>query len=212
MAKSTKKPLTDVRKMPSQKRSAETLGYILEAGTRIIDEAGFEGVSTTGVAKLAGVSVGTLYQYFPNKEALVAAIIESCARGEIEMVEQAIFANIEKPFPTICREAIKIMFAYHAKHPNRQLVVAKEIMRIGREDIVHDYELQVVTLVEQFLSANRDKIAIKNTETAAFIIVYNLENIFRTISMVRPEYFTDEEFIEETITSVMRYIMPHENN
>jgi AcrR family transcriptional regulator len=63
------------RKKPRQPRSAETVASILEAAAQVLEAAGFEGFNTNAVARRAGVSIGSLYQYFPNKKALTIALI-----------------------------------------------------------------------------------------------------------------------------------------
>lgn len=64
------------RKLPRQQRSAETVERILSAAARIFDERGYRGTTTNHVAQQAGVSIGSLYQYFPNKDALLVALAE----------------------------------------------------------------------------------------------------------------------------------------
>jgi AcrR family transcriptional regulator len=76
MFKRTRRVALKPRKYPAQPRSADTVASILEAAARILERHGFAGYNTNAVAALAGVSIGTLYQYFPNKDALVAALIE----------------------------------------------------------------------------------------------------------------------------------------
>ncbi len=63
------------RKAPKQARSLETVRVIVEAAARILEERGHGGFSTNAVAERAGVSVGSLYQYFPSKDALIGALI-----------------------------------------------------------------------------------------------------------------------------------------
>lgn len=63
------------RKTPRQERSAATCAAILEAAARILETSGSQGLTTNHVAVLAGVSVGTLYQYFPAKEAILAELV-----------------------------------------------------------------------------------------------------------------------------------------
>lgn len=64
------------RKRPGQARSVETVAVILEAAARILEERGLGGYTTNAVAARAGVSIGSLYQYFPGKDALTAALLE----------------------------------------------------------------------------------------------------------------------------------------
>ncbi|WP_322012078.1 TetR/AcrR family transcriptional regulator [Paraburkholderia sp. J12] len=66
----------DARKQPTQRRAAATVDAILEAAARILETSGLPGYTTNAVAERAGVSVGSLYQYFPNRDALTAALIE----------------------------------------------------------------------------------------------------------------------------------------
>ncbi len=63
------------RKTPVQRRSAATVEFVLDAAARILDEDGLAGLNTNAVARRAGISVGSLYQYFPGKEAIVSALI-----------------------------------------------------------------------------------------------------------------------------------------
>jgi AcrR family transcriptional regulator len=62
------------RKQPRQRRSRDTVGVILAAAARVIAERGYEAATTNHIAIRAGVSIGSLYQYFPNKASLAAAL------------------------------------------------------------------------------------------------------------------------------------------
>ena len=88
--KMARRPLTNPRKIASQERSRATVDALVEATARILVREGFDKASTNRIAEVAGVSVGSLYQYFPSKEALVAAVIErhnqeimQAVRGEL---------------------------------------------------------------------------------------------------------------------------------
>src|ERR1700679_3626916 len=70
------RPRTVPRKAPQQQRSRETVDVILAATARVLVKEGFDHASTNRIAEAAGVSIGSLYQYFPSKESLVAALIE----------------------------------------------------------------------------------------------------------------------------------------
>lgn len=64
------------RKTPKQTRAEETVATIVEAAAQVLESAGVEGFNTNAVAERAGVSIGSLYQYFPNKDALIVALIQ----------------------------------------------------------------------------------------------------------------------------------------
>jgi AcrR family transcriptional regulator len=79
------------RKQPRQARAQHTVEAIFEASARILEEHGHGGFTTNAVAELAGASIGTLYQYFPDKDALLGALI---ARETARLVDEAEAAGV----------------------------------------------------------------------------------------------------------------------
>src|ERR1700677_3879026 len=77
------------RKLPVQARSAASVDAILEATIQVLLSVGKQRLTTTRVASRAGVSVGTLYQYFPNKSALLQAVLRRHLDEVTEAVERA---------------------------------------------------------------------------------------------------------------------------
>jgi AcrR family transcriptional regulator len=65
---------TNPRRLPSQARSRATVDAIIQAAAYILTEIGWEGLTTNAIAERAGVNVGSLYQFFPNKEAVIAEL------------------------------------------------------------------------------------------------------------------------------------------
>jgi AcrR family transcriptional regulator len=77
------------RKQPAQPRSNRTVGVVLEAAAHILEERGFEGYTTNSTAERAGVSIGSLYQYYPGKDAITIALIEQESAVLLEAVAKA---------------------------------------------------------------------------------------------------------------------------
>lgn len=77
------------RKLPVQARSAHTVEAVLEAAARILETHGLAACTTNAIAERAGVSVGSLYQYFPNRDALTVALIERETAQLLADVERA---------------------------------------------------------------------------------------------------------------------------
>lgn len=77
------------RKAPRQARAEETVTSIIEAAAQVLEANGFEGFNTNAVSRRAGVSIGSLYQYFPGKDALMLALIQ---RGSRQFLDDAAIA------------------------------------------------------------------------------------------------------------------------
>lgn len=86
---STFLPLPKPRKAPQQARSRATVEVIRQAGIQVLVAEGLQGCTTTRVAERAGVSVGSLYQYYPNRQALLVALLEWHLQAVVHAVEQA---------------------------------------------------------------------------------------------------------------------------
>ncbi|MCA9490762.1 MAG: helix-turn-helix transcriptional regulator, partial [Myxococcales bacterium] len=76
----------DPRKSPRQQRSEQTVAVLLQATARVLVDTGWDRASTNRIARAAGVSVGSLYQYFPNKESLVLALARQHAEEVVAML------------------------------------------------------------------------------------------------------------------------------
>jgi AcrR family transcriptional regulator len=83
MSQKPRQPKLNPRKQATQARAAKTIEIILEAAAHILERDGFAGYTTNAIAKRAGVSIGSLYQYFPNKDAVTIALIDRESAGLI---------------------------------------------------------------------------------------------------------------------------------
>jgi AcrR family transcriptional regulator len=100
----TPKPLRP-RKIPRQKRSAGTREQILEAAARVFVEHGHSAGTTNRIAEAAGLSIGSLYQYFPNKDAILLQL----AQRHIEQGRQAVAAALADGLPATWPERVAVM-------------------------------------------------------------------------------------------------------
>ena len=80
----------DLRRTPLQARGQATFERILDATARLLEEVGTEGISTNLIAKAAGVNVATLYQYFPNKQAVLLALFQRQSDQRIDIGESMV--------------------------------------------------------------------------------------------------------------------------
>lgn len=83
----------NARKQPTQRRSAATVDAIVEAAIRVLLSDGYGRLTTVRVAEVAGVSVGSLYQYFPNKQSIVAEVVTRRSREIFDAVARVHIAE-----------------------------------------------------------------------------------------------------------------------
>jgi AcrR family transcriptional regulator len=105
---------TRPRKQPRQARAQHTVEAIIEAAARILEEQGHGGFTTNAVAELAGVSIGTLYQYFPDKDALLGALI---ARETARLVEEADAASVIAPGQQALDALVRAAVRHQVRRP-----------------------------------------------------------------------------------------------
>ena len=104
-------PLVKLRKNPSQARSAWTVDLILEAAAQVLEARGEEALTTKTAAERAGVSIGTLYQYFPNRDAILVALADREAKRIAErmraLIDRRDQENGQDPVRSLIRALIR---------------------------------------------------------------------------------------------------------
>src|ERR1700743_220286 len=108
-----RRPLTKPRKVASQERSRATVDALIEATARILVREGFDKASTNRIAQTAGVSVGSLYQYYPSKQALVPAVIDRHNQDLMELVRGALADVAEMPLEKAVRRVVTVVVDAH---------------------------------------------------------------------------------------------------
>jgi AcrR family transcriptional regulator len=95
------------RKTPVQARSTVTVEAISEATIQVLLSHGTDRLTTTRVAQRAGVSVGTLYQYYPNKQSLLFAVLENHLSNVMARIEAVCESACHKPLAGMIREMVE---------------------------------------------------------------------------------------------------------
>lgn len=202
---------TTPRKRPRQARSKATVDTILEATTRVLVKQGFDGLSTNAVATAAGVSIGSLYQYFPNKEALVSALIDR----HMEDMNAAILAELTRvaklPLAEAARGVIELTIKAHAIDPELHRVLTEQVPRIGKLARLRELDEICHRMVAGLLSARKDELAIRDPDLAAFILVSTIEAIVHRAALLYPSKLRDPRLVEEATVLVTRYLGIAEN-
>lgn len=151
------------RKAPLQRRSAATVDAILEAAARILETRGPDGYTTNAVAALAGVSIGSLYQYFPNRDALTARLIE---RETGTLLDDARRASAETTCTGALARIIDAAVAHQMRRPALARLIDFEERRLPLGDQNERVAQQLHRVIVDAL-AHPDAPVVANREVAA---------------------------------------------
>jgi len=201
------RPLVKPRKDASQERSRATVDALVEATARILVKEGFDKASTNRIAEVAGVSVGSLYQYFPSKEALVAAVIER-HQHEIMDIARSELAEVRSlPVEKAMRKLVAVAVKAHRVDPALHRMVAEQIPRVGKLEKLAAFNRENFVLFRTYLEAHRDEVCVDDLELASFICVTTVEAL--THNAVLSEKLTDkamDALIDETTRLIVGYL------
>jgi AcrR family transcriptional regulator len=191
------------RKKPRQERSLATYDAILESATRIFGERGYAGATTNDIAELAGVSIGSLYQYFPNKDALIGAL-QSHHKSEIAA---AVNAVLEATSDRSLRESVGALvgawFAIHLRDVRFHLRLETDFLPFDRTDD-EDIRLTqaIVADMTALLARHRSEIVPANATLAAHIVMRTLMGqVHAALEMPLPGVSSD--MLEEAVTDAI---------
>ena len=204
-----RKPSTNPRKSASQERSRLTVDALLEATARVLLKEGYDRASTNKIAAVAGVSIGSLYQYFPSKEALVAAVIDRHMHEMLQVVRDALVKVANRPIEVAARELVSVMFEAHRVNPKLHRVLVEQTPRTGRLENIEAMDRETYALVRGYLEAHRDELDVADPDVAAFVCVTAVEALTHAAVVCRPEILTDEKagrLVDDVTRLVVRYL------
>jgi AcrR family transcriptional regulator len=115
------------RRQPTQKRAQETVDAILDAVIRLLKRRGAAAISTNGIAAAAGVSIGSVYQYFPDKQAIFVALHQRHIERVDQVLERKISESANEPLERLVSKLMEGMIEVHAADPELATLLDAEV-------------------------------------------------------------------------------------
>jgi AcrR family transcriptional regulator len=197
---------TNPRKQPQQDRSRVTVEAILEATTHILTAEGYEKANTNRIAKRAGISIGSLYQYFPNKESLMAALIEQHSNEMAELVETKLNNLFDSPLEIVVPELIRAVIAAHTINPRLHQVLSEEIPRLGKLIQMEQAQARIAQILRSYLNRWSDSIEPQNLEMTVFILCRTVDALSHAAVIEYPDFVKDDRFEREVSNLLLSYL------
>jgi AcrR family transcriptional regulator len=153
---------------PSQRRAVETVEVILEAAARILERDGMgRSFGTNRIAREAGVSIGSLYEYFEGKDAVLRALMERHASQLRCLVDQRFAELRDAPMSEAIPAFVDAIFDLHELRPRLQATLHRELAA-GHAVLTDQY---VEERVVEWLSSRRPELTSEDVTTRAFVAV-----------------------------------------
>lgn len=199
-------PMRQPRKRPQQRRSQTTVDAILDAASEIFCSGGFEQTSTNAVAERAGVSIGSFYQYFPNKLALLEALRERHVRRLWETIGLACEESSALPLREALRCVITRCSAYNAPHAALLATMHRELpMQAHGEGRLGLAQATLRQKLRSFLEAHRSSIKV-SVDQALFMIPALGRGIFTAAAIEQPDAVKEERLVDDVVSAILGYL------
>ncbi len=199
----TKKMKTKLQmKAPTQERSRQTVATILEACERIMVREGFYGVTTDKIAKEAGVSIGSLYQFFGNKESVVSALIHDMIRKDLLFFQEKISSintlPADRQVQFLMDLAIEI---YSTQRAIRQKIQGIYQYLVDQGEFKKVIDIYIDTLARFIIPKDgRDPRVMAQLTIHAFI------GLMEQVVVDNPNFIEDEKLVAEIKRMFIRYL------
>lgn len=201
-----RRPRLSPRKLPTQDRARATVEAILQAATYILRKAGYDAMTTNAIADRAGVNIASLYQYFPNKQAIIVALVQR----HVERTRAAIAPVLARPrSPRLAdqvRTLIEMMAAEHAIDPELHAIFTSLAPALGAAPVVTELDDQLAEGYQGWLRQMRGKVA--DPALALWIARTAVHAVFHTALVERPADVQSPVFLDELTRLVTGFLEP----
>jgi AcrR family transcriptional regulator len=202
-------PKALARKVPRQARAQATVNAILEATVQVLDREGLDAASTTRIAEVAGVSVGSLYQYFSHRDAILDALQDREFERAIGLMQDVLAdGNLTKTPRETVTAVVRGLARLYAVSPGLHRVLAIEGLRVAKADRVHAFDMRVLAIIRRFLGASRAPMRRTNVEAAAFVAFHSVRATMLASLLEHPQSLGEAALVDELVDLVLRYLVP----
>ena len=196
-----------MKKKVKQDRAKATIETILEGAAHVLVKEGYEGTNTNRIAEVAGVSIGSIYQYFANKEAVIGELIEVHIQKVMDVFLDKYSTLSTLSLKDGIRVLIKSIIEARSLEPELQRVFDEQLPKIGKLSRLREFETQAVAMIKDYLHSKKDEVAVKNLDIAAFISVHAVEEVIQEALNNRQDILTSGHLEDELTNLIVCYLV-----
>jgi AcrR family transcriptional regulator len=191
---------------PTQARSRTTVEAIVEAATQILQHDGLAQLNTNLIATRAGTSIGTLYQYFPNKQAILLAIAQRQLRKDRAGLMEAISQALATPDAELDRIIIRKAIELHQGNTEVRRALMQNLIALGRDDEITRTMQELVALLSEQVAPSLPNHLQPVSATTVFILAHAIEGAIRAAAHTNRPLLDSREFEDDLVLIVRAYL------
>ncbi|HEX4462480.1 MAG TPA: TetR/AcrR family transcriptional regulator [Polyangia bacterium] len=178
----------------------------MTATAYVLADKGFARTTTNRIAEVAGVNVGTLYRYFPNKDALVGALIDREAKATLASVDEVLASGEDQPVEAVVRALLSAMVDERRLDARVHRELVEQVGRSGRVSVLRKLEQDIAERLLGFIRARTGRKSIDDAPVAAFLVLHAVEAMVHAILFLRPANISRKDALESAIAMVSRFL------
>jgi AcrR family transcriptional regulator len=187
-----------------------TVSVILDAAIRVLDKEGVSAATTSRIAEVAGVSVGTLYQYFANRDQILGALQDREFERATQMM-QRVLSNPDKASDRqVARSVLEGLIELYRSAPALHRVLAVDGLRVTPAERVQAFDFRMVHAIRSFLVLAGSRMRRTNLDAAAFVVYQSVRASMLAYMLESPSGVDDSAMVEELTDAVFRYLVSDE--
>ncbi|MGA8654314.1 MAG: TetR/AcrR family transcriptional regulator [Xanthobacteraceae bacterium] len=196
---------TSVRRRPRQRRARQTVEAVLDAVARVLKREGVKAVTTNRIAEVAGVSIGSVYQYFPDKRAIFIALHQRHVEQIDRLVETKLVENATSSLEKLIRAMVEAMIDAHTPDPELYELMLTEVPH--RAEGTRDFAVRVHGAFRLAISARAHELRNgRNLDKVVFVVTHMVESLSHGAVLRRPARLSLADAKEEVIRAVLAYL------
>lgn len=203
-------PSAALLKIPRQLRSVEMVHSILDAATAVIEDHGLHAMSTNRVAERAGVSTGSLYQYFANRDSILAGIIERSLLDVLQKLREVQRFQHGNAPEAFIGDGLRMMLRYYDAHQVAVRRIFREAPLLADNSVVAIMETNLMDMSRDYLLANADRYRLRGGLPALYVAVNSLIFLYLKWLVAPHPLVTEDEFVDAVIGQLAGLFHPAE--
>ena len=193
------------RRQPKQRRARETVEAVLDAVVRILKREGVDAVTTNHIARVAGVSIGSVYQYFPDKRAIFIALHKRHLEEIDRMVETKLMEHAASSLHALVRAMVEAMIDTHAGDPELYELLLTEVPH--RPDGTRDFAVRLHGAFRLAIASRMHEFKThRDLDMIVFIVTNMVEALSHAAVLRRPPRLSLAAAKEEAVRAVLAYL------